>query len=189
MLREWIGILMTLECVGVQLCAAAQPIDKAATTPTELLDEVVVRGTRLSELKAAIVEAEDRFYARYNELNNVDVFDIVCTIDSPTGTKINQRVCLTKLQLNAKRDYAREYLQNLQDTTKYAGESPGPGKPPDTNPNAVWSVRYEEYRDNMLYLLSRHPDLRRLASEGEEAQKRFDAEYKRQLKGRLILVR
>lgn len=40
----------------------------------------------------------------------------------------------------------------------------------------------------MLYLLKMNPDLRRLASESENAQKRYDAEHRRRLKGRLMLV-
>jgi hypothetical protein len=37
----------------------------------------------------------------------------------------------------------------------------------------------------MLYLLKTNPELRRLAAEGEAAQKRYDKEYKRRLKGRI----
>lgn len=184
--RELLGILMISACVGTQLCKAALPSAKSDTTPTEVLEEVLVSGTPLSELKKAIVEAEDRFYERYNQLNTVDLFDIECRVEAPLGTKIPRRMCLTKLQLRAKRDYAIEYLQNLQDMSKFGYD--GLGKPPDTNPIAVWASRYEEYRDNMLGLLKLYPELRRLADEGEEARKRFDAEYKRRLKGRLILV-
>jgi hypothetical protein len=190
--KEWLGILLVSGCIGPQLCAAAQPAAKSTTTPSEVLDEVLVRGKRLNELKAAIVVAEDRFYARYNELNKVDIFDIECAVDAPIGTKIPQRLCLTKLQLNARSDHGREYLQNLQETTKHApgkgGGSLAPGKPPDTDPDVVWSARYDEYRNNMLDLLKQNRDLQRLAREGEDARKRYNAEYKRRLKGRLILV-
>jgi len=157
---------------------------EVATTPTDVLDEVLVQGTRLRELKKAIVVAEDRFYARYNELNKRDLFDIECRVEAPLGTKIPQRWCLTNVQLRARRDYAREYLQNLQSGSQFGYE----GKPPDTNPDLVWASRYEEYTEIMLRLLKQHPDLRHLADEAEAAKKRFDAEYKRRLNGRLILV-
>jgi hypothetical protein len=146
---------------------------------------VLVRGIRLRELKAAVVEAEDRFYARYNDLNKVAIFDIECRVEAPLGTRIPQRWCLTNIQLRAKRDYAREYLQNLQSATAFGGDE---GKPPDTNPDLVWASRYEEYSDNMLQLLKQNPELRRLADEAEEARKRFNAEYTRRLNGRLILL-
>lgn len=182
--RELLGILLISACVGTQLCEAAQPGAESASTPKESLEEVLVTGTRLSELKKAVVEAEDRFYARYNELNTRNLFDIECRVDAPLGTKIPQRWCLTNVQLRAKRDYAREYLQNLQSGSQFGYE----GKPPDTNPDLVWASRYKEYTDNMLRLLKQYPELRHLADEAEEARKRFDAEYSRRLKGRLILV-
>ncbi|MBK6674546.1 MAG: hypothetical protein IPG49_14180 [Proteobacteria bacterium] len=62
------------------------------------------------------------------------------------------------------------------------------GRPPNTDPEAVWLAHFDDYRDNMLYLLKMNPDLRRLASESENAQKRYDAEHRRRLKGRLMLV-
>jgi hypothetical protein len=180
--RNLLGILLISACVGAQPCTGAEP----ATAPTDVLEEVLVRGIRLRELKASVVEAEDRFYARYNNLNKVDIFDIECRVEAPLGTKIPQRWCLTNLQLKARREYAREYLLVLQDMAKFGYD--GLGKPPDTNPEAVWASRYEEYKANMLQLLNQHPELRRLADEGEEARKRFDAEYKRRLNGRLILM-
>jgi hypothetical protein len=127
----------------------------------ESTEEVLVRGTRLRDLRAAIVTAEDRFYEQYNALNKVDDFDIECIRDAHTGTRIPQRRCFARV--------LREAM------------------PPNTDPAAVWAARYDEYRDNMLYLLKMHPELRHLASEGEAAQRRYDAEYRRRLKGRAVL--
>jgi hypothetical protein len=177
MRREWLGILLISASVGVQQCVAA--------APAEDLDEVLVPGTRLSEMKAAIAESEDRFYARYNELNEVDDFDIECRVDAPLGTRIPQRLCLTKLQLRARAAFGREYLQSLQELAMVIGGGQGPGKPPDTNPVATWSSRYEDYRNNMLDLMKMNPDLQRLATQGEAARKRFEHEHKRRFKGRL----
>jgi hypothetical protein len=177
--RKWLGILIS-GCLGTQLCAGAQPMAEVGTTPTDVLDEVLVRGARLSDLKAAIVEAEDRFYARYNELNTTNVFDIECVVDRRTGTKLKRRICLTKLQRKAMSDQGREYQHSLQDTTIYVDAGAlGLGKPPDTDPRVVWDARYEEFRNNMLDLLKQNPELRRLADESEEAGKRYDAERKR----------
>jgi hypothetical protein len=162
--------------------------DGASVSSSDLLDEVLVNGTRLRDLQAAVVKAEDRFYARYNELNKNDDFDIECRVEAPLGSKIPRRLCLTKVQLQAKTAYGREFLQSLQDMTRVPGGSGGVGKPPDTNPAAIWGARYEEYRANMLSLLNNYPELRRLAGEGEAARKRFDDEYKRRLKGRLVLM-
>ena len=111
---NWPGIVMICCCVAGPLCEAAQPAPDASAT-TDITDEVLVRGTRLRELKAAIVAAEDRFYARYNELNKVDAFDIECATDAHTGTKLKQRRCLTRLQLEARARNALETLQMFQE--------------------------------------------------------------------------
>ena len=38
-------------------------------------------------------DAEDRIYARFNELNEDDVFDVGCSIEPPTGTRLGRRMC------------------------------------------------------------------------------------------------
>jgi len=179
---NWPGIVMICCCVAGPSCEAAQPAPDASAT-TDITDEVLVRSTRLRELKAAIVAAEDRFYVRYNELNKVDAFDIECALDAHTGTKLKQRRCFTRVQLEARARNALETLQMFQE--QGLGLT---GRPPNTDPEAVWLAHFDDYRDNMLYLLKINPDLRRLASESENAQKRYDAEHRRRLKGRLMLV-
>lgn len=181
---KWVVIAMGCLCLAAPWCGAAQPEAQGRPAASQLTDEVVVRGTRLRELKAEIVAAEERFYARYNELNKVDDYDIECALDTHTGTKIPQRRCFTRLQLAARSQHGFETLQMFQDQSEGTGRVP---RPPNTDPDAVWLARYDDYRDNMLYLLKMNPDLRRLAREREAAERRFNAEYKRRLGGRLVV--
>ena len=178
-------IVIAVACLAVQGAVGAQPDSASNPGRTETTDEVLVRGTRLRELKAAIIEAEDRFYARYNELNKVDKFDVECMQDAHTGTKLKQRRCFAKLQLEA---ISLNGIETLQMRQEQEGPTPHPGRPPNTNPEGIWLAHYDEYRENMLYLLKMNPDLRRLARQGEDAQKRYDREHKRRLKGRPILI-
>jgi hypothetical protein len=195
MQMRWI-LFATSALAGVPFCNAAQPgqgrppaatappvaTPPAAASPNEITEEVVVRGTRLYQLREAIIAAEDKFYARYNELNKVDDFDIECSVSAPTGSRLKQRGCLTKMQLKAQAAQGREFLQMVQDQA--AGLS---GSPPVTDPTAVFLARYEDYKENMLYLLKMNPELRRLVHEREEAEKRYNEERKRRFKGRWIL--
>lgn len=79
----------------------AFPVEEAPPTTVDnvhdvtTLDEVVVSGRlgSLAALRQAIVEAEDRFYARFNEVNEHDDFDVQCRTLAPTGTRIPERVC------------------------------------------------------------------------------------------------
>jgi hypothetical protein len=190
--------MVAVACVSAPWSDAAQPTRDINAAPPDLTDEVLVRGTRLRELRAAIVEAEERFYSRYNDVNKVDDFDIECAEDAHTGTKIPHRRCFTRLQLEAMAQQGMETLQMFQQQAAHmasgnAEQAPSAGmsavgRPPNTDPQAVWLAHYDEYRDNFLYLLKTHPDLRRMARAAERAQQRYDREYKRRLKGRLFVI-
>lgn len=176
---------IALSCISLQVCVAAEPAREPSSSASEATEEVLVQGARLRELQEAIVEAEDRFYARYNDLNKVDKYDVECVNDAHTGTRLKHRRCFTKLQLEAR---SLNGIETLQMRQEQEGATPHPGRPPNTNPEGIWLSHYDEYRDNMLYLLKMNPELRRMAAEGEAAQKRYDKEYKRRMKGRLVLV-
>jgi hypothetical protein len=163
---------------------AAQSSGTAATESTTETEEILVRAPRLYELRAAIIKAEDRFYARYNELNKVDDFDVECKVEPPTGTKFKQRGCLTRLQLKAQQEQGREFVQMFQDQA--LGLT---GARPTTDPDAAMLARYAEYKMNVLYLLKMNPDLRRLVRERDDAEKRYNDELKKRFKGRLGLSR
>lgn len=181
--RSWIVLL--LSCIPIQLCGAAESGQTSSESPSEATEEVVVQGARLRELRDAIIDAEKRFYARYNDLNKVDKFDVECVEDAHTGARLKRRRCFTRLQLDSRSLNGVETLEMRQ---AQDGPTPHPGRPPNTNPEGVWLAHYDEYRDNMLYLLKVNPDLRRLAAAGEAAQKRYDKEYKRRMKGRVVLI-
>jgi len=173
--RMWHGIVIALGCM-------ARGIASASAAPSTETEEVLVRAPRLYELRAAIIKAEDRFYARYNELNKVDDFDVECKVEPPTGTRFKQRGCLTRLQLKAQQEQGREFAQMFQDQA--LGLT---GVPPTTDPDAEMLTRYAEYKMNVLYLLKMNPDLRRLVRERDEAEKRYNDELKKRFKGRLGL--
>lgn len=171
--RKWACILMVSGLAGASLCHAA------VTPNSNEIDEVVVNGTPLHELRAAVLAAEERFYERYNELNKVKDFDIECVVAPPTGSRLNRRTCRTILQLNAQADQGREFVQMVRDL----GDGVT-GVPPSTDPDAAFLWRYQEYKENVLYLLKMNPDLRRLVHDREEAAKRYDSERVRRFKER-----
>lgn len=182
---KWFCTVLMSACAAMKTGGAAGAASPSPASQAEDPAEIVVRGARLRDLKAAITKAEDRFYEKYNELNEEDDFDIECRVQPPLGTRIPGRSCLTRLQLEAKADFGREYLQNLQDMSKFGTVEIA--KPPDTNPEAIWAARYDDYRANMLALLRAHPDLLALARAGETARKRYESEYGRRMRQRISL--
>jgi hypothetical protein len=71
--------------------AGAQP-----SAPRDTVDEFVVTAKALGELRLRIKLAEDEVYARFNDINSNDRFDIHCEPYTPTGSHIVWgRACLS----------------------------------------------------------------------------------------------
>ena len=56
-------------------------------------DEIIIRGRRGAELRLEMERAENAIFARFNEINSDDRFDIVCRLEAPIGSRIDRRVC------------------------------------------------------------------------------------------------
>jgi hypothetical protein len=164
--------------LGVPVFAAVPPAGAAAGAEGEVMEEVLVRGTRLYELRAAIIAAEDRFYARYNEINPIDDYDIDCNQVKRTGTNFQTRRCAPRLLDKVLAADAREVLQAMQEGREKRGE----------DPTVTLTRRNGEYKANMLQLLRDDRQLRALVRDRDKAQERYDREHKKRMKGRLILA-
>jgi hypothetical protein len=68
-------------------------------------DEIIIRGRRGAELRLEIERAENAIFARFNDINSDDRFDIVCRLEPPIGSRIDRRVCSS----NDWRDKAAEH--------------------------------------------------------------------------------
>jgi hypothetical protein len=98
---------MALPAVHAANPPAANPdFSETVNQTTTQLDEVIVSGglSSLSELRKAIVDAEERFLTRYNELNKSWQHDVKCVTYQPTGTRIPVRHCEPNFIADAKRD-------------------------------------------------------------------------------------
>ncbi len=179
MRRIWISSVAIGACVMAQVCGATQSADTQPSPAAEESDEVIVRGTPLWELRENVIKAEDRFYARYNELNKVDDFDVVCRWDAPTGSHVRRRGCLTRMIVRADQAYAGGLMDFLG----------GYGPAPDNDPHIVFLDRFVEFRENVQYLLKMNPELRRLVQERAIAVKRLNDERRKYFKGRLVVYR
>lgn len=96
--------------------ATEKPPDDLASTvanTTAEMDEIVVSGRldKLSEVQKAIVAAEDRAYARYNELNKSRMYDITCIVEAPIGTRLKNRNCEAGYVSDGKTEAIQDLLQ------------------------------------------------------------------------------
>jgi hypothetical protein len=164
--------------IGASEAAAApgvaRPADTTVTAPAnsdEQLDEVIVQGTRLWQMRKAVTDADDRFFARYNEINKNHDFDVHCDMEAPLGTRIKQRTCRPAFQEKAESEWARGLLEGFAAIP----------------PELVWLDRQEAYRRNLFDVARGDPQLMKLLRERDALEKRYKAEHKRRMKGRWIL--
>lgn len=83
-------------------------------------EEVVVRGVTRGSLRVQIELAEDAVYDRWNAINGNDELDIVCRLDTYTGSRIPQRVCQPNFWRRALADAGRETVLALQGSSSIA---------------------------------------------------------------------
>jgi hypothetical protein len=80
---------------GIQYTPILFVADAAAPEPPPggLIDEIIVRGQTPPALRLEIERAENAVFERFNAINSDDELDIRCTLETPTGTHMPQRVC------------------------------------------------------------------------------------------------
>ncbi|MEO6186881.1 MAG: hypothetical protein ABIP83_11360 [Steroidobacteraceae bacterium] len=133
------------------------------------LDEVAVNGKTWRQLKREVIEAEDRFFKRFNALNTNDDFDIYCRMDKATGTIIPQRQCRIQFLVNAGAIDAQDFYMGL--TTPAA--SRGVNTPLATL-QPLWLQRREEYRQTARAVLEKNPELLAMANELARLREQYD---------------
>ena len=139
----------------VFLCGLAlQDGTAAAGEPVVDLDEVAVIGKSLRKLQREVIEAEDRFYERFNTLNTSDEFDIHCQMDKATGTRVPKRQCRIRFLADAAAMDGQEFLRGLTS----AAAAPGVNAPLAAL-QPQWLQRRDEYRQTARALLEKNPEL------------------------------
>ncbi|PCI75763.1 MAG: hypothetical protein COB20_12220 [SAR86 cluster bacterium] len=84
--------------------------DRQGRLPYEV---VVTPNVTISSLKKLLVQIEDDFFDKFNELNIDDDYDVRCYKFVPTGSHIKTRVCEPNFYINARGNNASEYLYAL----------------------------------------------------------------------------
>jgi hypothetical protein len=178
--RDVVNMRWLLSCALIccQLALAEQSVPKLAQQsvpqkPADPLAEVEINAQRekLSAMRAEIVKLEDRFYTEYNKLNSDHQYDMVCTVEAPTGTILQSRKCQPAFVNTATRDEALGFL---------GGYSVPPA-------SVVVNGKWPDYEKNMLGVINKHAELRKLIRERDALEKRYQAVRKQKLKGKFIV--
>ena len=143
----------------------------------ETLEEVIVAGDRssLSSARKAIDDAEDRLYARFNELNDVDAFDIVCRVEASTGTLIKKRAC--------EAEGLGEWMSMEVATVLFSAG----GMVPASTTGAMRELFMAESKKRMLQLLRKDAGLKRALLERARLEKHYEDLRKEKFAGHWIV--
>jgi hypothetical protein len=83
-------------------------------TAAEFDEEVVVRGRSHAFLRQQFQLAEEAVYARFNEINSNDEFDIHCRREAVTGSRILRRTCQANFWREAQANAGTETVRAMQ---------------------------------------------------------------------------
>jgi hypothetical protein len=161
------------------LAVVLQATAAAPAAPKPELDEVTVSGERvkIEAMRKQIVQLEDKFYERYNELNTVDDFDVHCIEEARTGTRFIKRSCRAVYQERAVAEEGQAAFKVLQ-RWREKGPTVADGGPP-VPAALIIQRRLPEYKKNLEEVARRHPDLTRLLEERGKLIEKFEAAQKK----------
>lgn len=174
-------------CLAASLacCAAAAGQGQPAETAANQLDEVEVVAKKLSALREEAVAAEDRFFRRFNELNDDDRFDVHCQLRARTGTRHETRECNTELFGQAASDYSSNILAGVSANSAGGG---GLSAHATRTAELVMMEKKAAYRKAVMTAFARNPELVELAREREAAWNRYENERRKRIEGMLFLA-
>ena len=100
---------------GIAMSQENGKADAGVRAPTAAFDEeIVVRGRNREELRSEIRAAEEAFYARFNEVNSDDEFDIQCRWVVEIGSRMRHRRCQPNFWIRLDTEIGEETVRAMQ---------------------------------------------------------------------------
>ena len=177
--RIWVlapvlALLLALHPTATKAAAESPAtVDLAQTVArtTAETEEVIVSGrlSTLSDLRKAIVAAEDRLYNRFNALNDDWQYDIDCEVRAPKGTRIKTRICQARYVTEATRDAAVYGLRNTNTNFRFESDE------------SIVASKLAEQRKRMLVIAQTDSQVQRAMVERSLLIERYEAVRKQKL--------
>ena len=118
-----LAVVLSTMCLGVGTALAqvtgTEPENRTSTIQAD--EEILVVGQSLAELRKQLILAQDAVFAKFNEINSDDDFDIICREEAPTGSRIRKRVCLPNFWRDAQAEVGSEQVRELQGGITFPG--------------------------------------------------------------------
>jgi len=144
-------------CGAVALCAVADEdaVRPPPASPPPSDDEIIVYGS-VAQLRHQLLKARDEMFARFNDINSDDRFDIHCYSEAPTGSRIERERCVSNSWREQDRNIGQSWLAQARGET---------GLPPEYFMGEQ-AIMADKLRDEWRRLANEDPEL-------ADAMKRF----------------
>lgn len=151
MITRLLLLVLSTGIISPQL-SAQSPSDATPNRETvkqEVIEEVTVIGMRdIISLRNKLFRAEDQFFELYNEINDEDIYDVVCRMRAPTGTRIARRECLPNFYRMATSEEGQAWVDSF--TGHFGVQKPA---------NFVIAHHYPIMEEKMKLLIKENPNL------------------------------
>lgn len=161
---RWMTVLLGSTLVAVSAGAMAQQKEKPG------------------KIRSEMTRAEKEYVDLYNKLNTDPRFAIVCVTDRPTGSSMPVRVCQPRYVMSAREASASQRMQAASTASDSTGQANAAG------PNVGAAVAGggivgaadvdEAFRQNMLAVQQKSPELQALGMKRDELQARYNEALK-----------
>jgi hypothetical protein len=135
------------------------------------------------KLRAEMTRAEKEFIDLYNKVNANPEFAIACRLETPTGSNFAVRICQPKyiVTANARATGERMHSAVTAAVNTGAANSKGPnvGAGLGAGGGSIDEAKEEAFRQNMLDVLQKNPELQALGNKRDDLQARYDEATKR----------
>lgn len=146
---------LTLGAYGATVVLHAATAAQGTGPPADE-EQILILGKRLEELRIRIELAEDDVYARFNEINSDDLFDVHCYERPASGSHIDRRRCLSNGWRQMDVAFADATVRDLQSRSGGVGS--------DGYSHIPQQYRAKQLRGEQLMTV----EMRRLAHEDPE---------------------
>ena len=107
-------ILFSIAVSGPDIAGAQNEPAAGGDERSQEPEEIVVRGKRLVAFRVEVELARERAYDIFNEINSDDDFDIQCTAEQRTGTRLGRQVCAARFEGRISSRAGKDYLSALR---------------------------------------------------------------------------
>lgn len=110
---EGFGLLVASCARTLALAALCSATFGAAQEPEHVAEEIIVRGKSYGEFRLEVERAQDALFARFNDINSDDRFDIHCRAEPRVGSKLYERTCASNSWREQDANFGRDYVREL----------------------------------------------------------------------------